>query len=191
MASIRTFIAIKVPPSVQSVVTKIQESFKQIRSPVRWVKPSHLHLTLKFLGDVPEENIGATKKCLAEASHGISAFILKTTEVGVFPNINYPRVFWIGFSDPTGQLHKLEENIEYNLKKIGFKPEDRKFSPHLTIGRIKSLKGKTDIIRMIHEEKKVSCKDIYVTCFKLMKSELQSTGPEYSVLHSFSLKEAN
>lgn len=189
MALIRTFIAITIPSPVQNAVEQIQNRFKQIRSPVRWVKPFHLHLTLKFLGNITEEQIGDIIKCLIDASEGVNTFSLKVTEIGVFPNINYPRVLWLGFSDSTGQLHKLEENIERHLQKIGFKQEDRKFSPHLTIGRIKSLQRKTDIIRMLHKEKNISCDDIYVTNIKFMKSDLKPSGPEYSVLHSFDLKE--
>ena len=118
----------------------------------------------------------------------MNSFILKTSEIGCFPNLNYPKILWLGFSDPDGQLHKLVENIEFQLQKIGFKTEKRKFSPHLTIGRVKPLKGKKDIIRMIHEEKNVSCDDICVTCFKLIKSDLKPSGPEYSVLETFNLK---
>lgn len=187
MDLIRTFIAINVPPSIQATVEKIQGRFKQIRSPIMWVKPSHLHLTLKFLGNVSEKQIEEIKGCLAIAGQGLNTFLLKATEIGVFPNINYPRVVWLGFSDPTGQLHKLEENIEHHLQKIGFQPEDRKFTPHLTIGRIKSLKGKTDIIRMIHNEKKLPYDNIFVTEIKLMKSNLKPSGPEYSVLYSMEL----
>ncbi len=191
MASIRTFIAITVPPSIQGTVEKIQERFKEIRSPIRWVKPSHLHLTLKFLGNVDEEQIEDIKECLANAGQEINTFLLKSTEIGIFPNINYPRVVWLGFSDPTRLLHKLEENIENQLQKIGFQPEDRKFTPHLTIGRIKSLKGKTDIIRMIHNEKNISYDNIHVTGIKLIKSNLKPSGPEYSVLYSLELKKAD
>lgn len=190
MDLIRAFIAISIPPAVQNMVENIQDRFKQIRAPIRWVKPSNLHLTLKFLGNITEEQIEGAKKCLKEAGQGVNSFTLKTTETGCFPNLNYPKVLWLGFSDPDGQLHKLVENIELQLQKIGFQPESRKFTPHLTIGRIKSSKGKKDFIRMLHKEKNVSCDDICVTCFKLIKSDLKPSGPEYSVLHTFNLKKA-
>jgi len=189
MPLIRAFIAIAVPSSLQDTVEKIQSSFREIRTPIRWVKPSHLHLTLKFLGNISEKQINGVKKCLTLASQGLPGFTLKSTEIGVFPNINYPKVVWLGFSDPTGQLHELEENIETQLQKIGFKGEDRKFTPHLTIGRIKSLQGKTDLIRIIHNEKNTSYEDIDVKYCNLMKSNLTPSGPEYSVLHSFPLKD--
>ena len=190
MDLIRAFIAISIPPAVQNMVENIQDRFKQIRAPIRWVKPSNLHLTLKFLGNITEEQIEGAKKCLKEAGQGVNSFTLKTTETGGFPNLNYPRVLWLGFSDPDGQLYKLVENIELQLQKIGFQRESRKFTPHLTIGRIKSPKGKKIFIRMLHKEKNVSCDDICVTCLKLIKSDLKPSGPEYSVLHTFNLKKA-
>ncbi len=181
----RAFIAISIPSSVQNIVENIQDRFKEIRAPIRWVKPSNLHLTLKFLGNVTQEQIEGAKNCLKEVGQGVSFFTLKTSEIGGFPNLNYPKVLWLGFSNPDGQLHKLVEKIEFQLQKIGFKQESRKFTPHLTIGRVKSLKGKKDFIRILHEEKNVSCNDICVTCFKLIKSDLKPSGPEYSVLHTF------
>ncbi len=190
MDLIRAFIAISMPPPVQNMVENIQDRFKQIRAPIRWVKPSNLHLTLKFLGNITEEQIEGAKKCLKVAGQDVNSFTLKTTETGGFPNLNYPKVLWLGFSDPDGQLHKLVENIELQLQKIGFQRESRKFTPHLTIGRIKSPKGKKIFIRMLHKEKNVSCDDICVTCLKLIKSDLKPSGPEYSVLHTFNLKKA-
>ena len=189
MSLIRVFIAIAVPPSVQDAVEELQERVKESRVPIRWVKPSHLHLTLKFLGNVNEEQIENIKESLIKAAREVNTFSLKASEIGVFPNINYPRVLWLGFEDESGQVHKLEKNIEFNLQKVGFKPEDRKFKPHLTIGRVKSLKGKTDIIRMVHNEKNISCDDFFVESFKLIKSDLKPFGPEYTVLHTFDLKE--
>ena len=188
MDLIRAFIAISIPAPVQNVVENIQGRFKEIRAPIRWVRPSNLHMTLKFLGNVNEEQIEGVKKCLTEAGQGVNSFTLKTSEIGGFPNLNYPKVLWLGFSDTDGQLHKLAENIEFQLQKIGFEPERRKFTPHLTIGRLKSPKGKKNLIRLLHEKKNVSCNDICVTCFKLIKSDLKPSGPEYSVLHTFNLR---
>ena len=188
MDLIRAFIAISIPAPVQNVVENIQDRFKKIRAPIRWVRPSNLHLTLKFLGNVTQEQIKGVKKCLSEAGQEVNSFTLKTSEIGGFPNLNYPKVLWLGFSDPDGQLHKLAENIEFQLQKIGFEPERRKFTPHLTIGRIKSPKGKKNFIRLLHEEKNVSCNDICVSCFKLIKSDLKPTGPKYFALHTFNLR---
>jgi len=190
MSVTRAFIAISIPPSVQNKVEKIQDRLKQFKTPVRWVKPSNLHLTLKFLGNISEEQLEETKKCLSFSSQGIDSFTLRATEIGVFPNKSFPKVLWLGFYEPSGTLQKLVENIENHLKQIGFKPENRKYAPHLTIGRIKPRKGKTEIFQMIKNEKSIFYDDILVTCYHIIKSDLKPSGPEYSVLHTFNLKEA-
>lgn len=189
MAFIRTFAAITVPPSVKKAVEQIQDRFKQTRAPIKWVNPANLHLTLKFLGNVPEEQVGEIKERLADAGKGISSFILKATEIGVFPNEKRPRVLWLGFSEASEQIQKLVGNIEHQLQKSGFKPGGRKFTPHLTIGRIRPHGKKSSISQIIQNEKNVSCDSIGVKCFHLIKSDLKPSGSVYTVLNTFDLKQ--
>jgi 2'-5' RNA ligase len=109
-------------------------------------------------------------------------------DIGVFPNIRYPRVIWMGLEDKTERLLILQKNIEENLNILGFTPEERKFSPHLTIGRLKSLKGKSRLANMIHAKKDMNIDgSISVNKINLIKSELRVTGPIYSVLETVSL----
>lgn len=185
---IRSFIAIDIPQSIKNIIAGIQSDFKESGADVKWVKPDLIHLTLKFLGNIKEEQIEGIKKCMIKSVEGITPFFMNLTDVGVFPNIRYPRVIWVGLQDKTGRLLSLQKNIEENLMTLEFKPEERKFSSHLTIGRLKSLKGKSRLANMIHAKKGMNIDgSISVNKVNLMKSDLRVTGPIYTILETVSL----
>jgi len=185
---IRSFIAIDIPQSIKNIIARVQSDFKESGADVKWVNPELIHLTLKFLGNIKEEQIDEIKKSMIKSVKGITPFFMTLRDIGVFPNIRYPRVIWMGLEDKTERLLILQKNIEENLNILGFTPEERKFSPHLTIGRLKSLKGKSRLANMIHAKKDMNIDgSISVNKINLMKSELRVTGPIYSVLETVSL----
>lgn len=185
---IRSFIAIDIPQSIKNIIARVQSDFKESGADVKWVNPELIHLTLKFLGNIKEEQIDEIKKSMIKSVKGITPFFMTLIDIGVFPNIRYPRVIWMGLEDKTERLLILQKNIEENLNILGFTPEERKFSPHLTIGRLKSLKGKSRLANMIHAKKGMNIDgSISVNKINLMKSELRVTGPIYSVLETVSL----
>jgi len=185
---IRSFIAIDIPQSIKNIIARVQSDFKESGADVKWVNPELIHLTLKFLGNIKEEQIDEIKKSMIKSVKGITPFFMTLRDIGVFPNIRYPRVIWMGLEDKTERLLILQKNIEENLNILGFTPEERKFSPHLTIGRLKSLKGKSRLANMIHAKKDMNIDgSISVNKINLIKSELRVTGPIYSVLETVSL----
>ena len=191
MQSIRAFISIEIPQEIKEKISLIQEQLKSVETPVSWVRLDSIHLTLKFLGNIMEEQIPDIKKCIDTAVNGISPFNVNVKGGGVFPNLNYPRVIWLGLEDRTDSLFKLQKGIDSCLEKIGFEPEERGFKPHLTLGRVKSLKGKNQLIRTIHIYKDIEVGEINVDKIKLMRSQLNPAGAIYTVLEEVRLTEEN
>ena len=135
--TIRTFVAIELSDEIKRVLSELMESLreKDIRE-VRLVRPEGVHLTLKFLGDIPVGKVDAVKEALScVTSH--APFELDLDGTGVFPNERKPRVLWVGIKGDMAPLNALQSDVENALEGIGFRRERRDFSPHLTIGRIR------------------------------------------------------
>ncbi len=138
MESIRCFIAIELPPEVKGELTRLQNKLRSAcGNCARWVDPNGIHLTLKFLGNVPRDKIDSVTRAIEEAVRGIPQFKLALTECGCFPNMRRPQVVWVGVSGDTDRLNELVKRIEESLARLGFKPEGRPFTPHLTLGRVR------------------------------------------------------
>ncbi len=182
MQSIRAFISIEIPQEVREKISLIQEQLKTIETPVKWVRPQSIHLTLKFLGNISEAQIPDIKNCMSAAAGGIAPFTVNIKGTGVFPNLNYPRVIWLGLHDKTDSLFRLQKGIDGCLSRIGVEAEERGFTPHLTLGRIKSLKGKNQLIRTIHIYREIEAGEIAVDKINLMKSQLNPAGAIYTIL---------
>jgi len=140
MATIRCFIAIELSQELRDRVAAIQASLQRDEwsDQVRWVRPENVHLTLKFLGNVPEERITAINQAIREAIAvvGVVPFTLRVVGLGAFPNFRRPAVIWVGVEDGIERLLRLQEGIEAAMERLGFQREDRPFHPHLTLGRV-------------------------------------------------------
>ena len=132
---IRAFIAITPPATLQQTVTEVREVFQRSNLPWRWVTSDHIHLTLKFFGNVPAERVTAIAQAMEHASRGQTAFPLRATSLGCFPHASRPRVLWIGLDDPSQALGPLYERLTSACVPLGFPAEDRSFHPHLTLAR--------------------------------------------------------
>jgi len=191
MEPIRAFIAIELPGQIKAALSQIQENLKANRSAsVKWVNPESIHLTLKFLGNVDEAEIPAIKKSLSEAVIGVTPFSLELGEPGTFPNCQVPNVVWVGVGGEIETLRTLHNNIDRILTPLGFPPEKRAFSPHLTLGRVRDESLPAEKRRLggnvtaLKTEEKFSFK---VESVNLMRSILAREGAIYSCLASFAL----
>ncbi|MBI5183316.1 MAG: RNA 2',3'-cyclic phosphodiesterase [Nitrospinae bacterium] len=183
MDEIRAFIAIDIPNSLKEKISEIQNRFGELKGSIGFVRVANIHLTLKFLGNISDKQISDIKGVISESTKGILPFTLSATEIGVFPNIRYPRVLWLGLKDDLGRLTPLHKNIEDNMSKLGFQSEGRGFTPHLTLGRIRSLKGKDQLIKLIESERDIKIDEVIpVERVNLMRSQLKPSGAVYSVL---------
>ncbi len=187
MNKIRSFIAIEIPEVIKKGLSGIQDALKKTGADVGWTRPEGIHLTLKFLGEVEEGKLADIQKAIEESAKGISAFLLEVNGIGVFPNIRYPRVLWIGIKDKGDTLKTLEEAIDRETEKIGFKKEGRDFSPHLTLGRIRSHKNREILIKSLEEFDKIELGAFNVTEVSLIKSELRPKGAVYTQLWKVAL----
>lgn len=191
MEPIRAFIAIELPSEIREVLSQLQNKLKTGKSAsVKWVDPESIHLTLKFLGNVDESEIPAINKALSEAVKGVVPFNLELGGPGAFPSIHAPRVVWMGINGDMEQLRTLHKNIDNVLIPLGFPPEKRAFSPHLTLGRVReeALPGEklrlSESVATLKIGEKSSFK---VESLNLMRSKLTREGAIYSCLASFKL----
>jgi 2'-5' RNA ligase len=135
---VRTFICIEIPESIKERIDRLQKTLREIEAQVSWTKPSSIHLTLKFLGNVEVSRIERVSNAVRRAATGTSPFELEVSGTGCFPSPRSPRVLWVGLSVVPETLKQLYAHIEDELMQEGFAREKRKFSPHLTIGRIRT-----------------------------------------------------
>lgn len=183
----RTFIAIELPESVKSSLSELQRELKACRADIRWVKPDNIHLTLKFLGDTDEKTVNKIVEAVKGACGGFSRFTVVIKGVGVFPDMRVPKVLWVGAAE-NDSLSGLQKAVEEALAKLGFPSEKRRFRPHLTLGRFKSSFGKEGLYDKMEKLKDVSAGAIEVSSIYLIKSELTSSGAEYTQIADIELK---
>ena len=192
MEPIRSFIAIELPDKVKDVLAQIENDLKRrdITS-VKWVNPDSIHLTIKFLGNVSTDIIPDITQVIHDASRGINPFRLQLNEPGVFPNLRAPRIVWMGITGEIYLLSGMQKNIDNALVKLGFTPEKRAFSPHLTLGRVRERSSPNEQ-RQLGETVaalKVNAKPIFtVDSISLMKSTLTREGAIYDCLASVDLQ---
>jgi 2'-5' RNA ligase len=186
MESVRTFIAIELDPDMLAQVSRLQSRLKDDVLPgfVRWVRPEGIHLTLKFLGDVPADKLDDIAEALRTTSAAHAPFSLHIAGMGCFPSPRRPRVVWIGVDEPSGTLERLYYGIERALAPLGFPPEQRRFSPHLTLGRVKRGRsaGELEALGEYVTRARVSIGRMEVTAVYLMRSDLRPSGAVYTEL---------
>lgn len=191
MQSIRAFIAIELPREIRAGLEQVTGRLRQAAADVRWVKTADIHLTLKFLGDVAEDRLPELIVCIEGCLHGIPPVPIEVRGLGAFPDDRNPRIIWIAASDKSGMLAGLQGAIEDGLARIGFAKEHRPFSPHLTLGRLKSPRGGDAVRRGLAELKNSDCGSYTADSVCLFKSDLRRTGPVYTILQPFSLHTHN
>lgn len=184
----RCFISISLPEEIKKGMSAVQERLKASGADVSWTRPEGMHLTLKFLGEVEEERRSEIEAALNAAVRGRSPFSLDVSGIGTFPERRRPRVVWIGLRDRGNNLIWLQRAVEEEFNKIGFPPENREFSPHVTLGRIRSPKNVEKLIILVEEDKDVELNGFEVSHVRLMQSVLKPTGAVYTELYSVALK---
>lgn len=184
---IRSFLAIEIPRTILKKIEEVQDDLKSSRADVRWVNPEKIHLTLKFFGNIDESRIDPIVKSIERPTQTISPFSLKVRGVGAFPHLKNPRVIWMGLVDGKEVLVSFQKQLEKELEKIGFEPEERAFHPHLTLGRMKSSKGREELAGRMERHKEEEFGNFQVERVVLFKSDLKPTGPIYTPLREINL----
>jgi len=184
---IRSFLAIELPEPILKKIGEVQGDIRSTRAEVRWTNPEKIHLTLKFFGNIEESRIDPIFKSIEEPIRNTLPFSLKVRGVGAFPHLKNPRVIWIGLVEEREILTSFQKQIETQLEKIGFQPENRPFHPHLTLGRMKSSRGKEELVGRMERYREVEFGDFQVERVVLFKSDLRSSGPIYTSLRDMKL----
>lgn len=178
---IRSFLAIKIPSSVCEDLGGIQEKLRESDANVKWVKPANIHLTLRFFGDIHPEDIDRIQTVVSNVARNEKPLTLRAEGVGAFPSTRSPRVVWVGLSGDIGRLRDLQIGIEAQLETIGFEGEARTFSPHLTLGRLRSRanKGLMEGLGKLRDYRSEAFEAREVILFR---SDLRPGGPIYTPL---------
>ncbi len=191
MEQVRSFIAIELPDELRLGLNQLEAQLKLGKQPwVKWVDPYSIHLTLKFLGNIATDRIGEITRAMEEAAQEISPFHLEVKDLGVFPNLRRAQVAWVGIGGEVDKLGQLQQRIESNLVPLGFAPESRAFTPHLTLARVRDQASLDERQRfgqlIISTRFKVGT--IEVDAVNLIRSQLTREGAIYSRISSVRLK---
>lgn len=188
---LRVFIALEIPAAVQQLIAeKTLPLRKQIGDCVRWVNETNLHLTLKFIGEIAPTKVTAIQSALEVEARNHTAFEIKISGIGAFPNPKCARVIWIGIN-ALASITTLQRGVDTSLKVIGYPAEIKPFSPHLTLGRVKdriSVEAFTRIRSTIEASTINHLADITITSVHLYKSDLRPGRSIYTKLFSVPLR---
>ncbi|MEM2637648.1 MAG: RNA 2',3'-cyclic phosphodiesterase [Candidatus Korarchaeota archaeon] len=169
--AIRAFIAVDIPENVIPQITQIIKEIKDTKMNLKLVEPENIHFTLKFLGEIPEEEVAKLAERIEKFT--FDSFSIVLTKIGVFPDIAYPKVIWLGMDDEV-KMKKLHQDL---LKHLELKYEKGEFVPHLTIARVKSGENREKLIPLLSRKLSIA---IPVTTISLKKSVLTPKGPIYT-----------
>jgi|TARA_B100000959_G_scaffold18261_3_gene17639 2'-5' RNA ligase len=183
----RLFFGIDIPDQTLSNTEKLLNSFSISSSHVKWVRTAHLHITLKFLGDVEEKNISAICSAANNIAKNFEPINLSVVGMGVFPNRYRPKVIWLGVNGDIEDLACLEAKLMQSLTPLGYPPDERLFTAHISIGRIKDNSARGEIIRLVHKYSKEELGDASFSDFHLYESRLGPRESIYTKINSFKL----
>lgn len=182
MESIRAFIAIDIGSEIRARLDELQQKLIPTDADVRWVKPENIHLTLAFLGNVPAENFQALENALDERLQRLEPFQLTAQGTGVFGRRSRPSVVWAGIEE-SPPLFTLQQRVVSALEAASIPFANKRFRPHLTLGRFKSLTHLDELFQTLEKEEARFFGTTEISSMELIKSELKPTGAEHTVLH--------
>jgi len=183
MNTIRTFIAIDVGDDVRDRAADLARRLQVAGADVKWVDTDNMHLTLKFLGDIPDRETAEVCRAVSEAAQAHSPFNISLRGAGAFPNAARPRTVWMGVERGVAELESFQTGIEKALAKLGYRKEARRFHPHLTLGRVRRGGAAVrDLGRLIRDNEQFDGASASINKVLVFASFLDKTGPTYNVL---------
>ncbi|MGE0681617.1 MAG: RNA 2',3'-cyclic phosphodiesterase [Candidatus Binatia bacterium] len=185
---IRAFIAVTLGELIIEEIAKVHRLLQEAKGDIRWTRVDSLHLTLKFLGDIEHKQVEPILRVLNKLVGTRPPLHLIAQGLGVFPNLKRPRVLWVGLKGEG--LIKLVEAIETALMRLDFPPDDREFTPHLTLGRIRSPRGWDRVFALMKEHENVLFGESTIEKVTLYQSTLRPDGAIYTVLGSIPFQQA-
>jgi RNA 2',3'-cyclic 3'-phosphodiesterase len=187
MERVRSFVAIVLSDEVRAAVAAEIARLRPLAPRVGWVAAPNLHLTLKFLGELPSDALEQVKDGLTEAVAGVAPFSLHFHGLGAFPGMARPRVLWVGVAEGGQAAQALQVRVEAALGGRGFPRDERPFSPHLTVGRVREPRGLAGLQQAIARDARMDFGRLEVRTLSLMRSDLSPGGSRYTELAVFPL----
>lgn len=194
---IRTFLAIELPDALKERLFNLESEFARYASGLKWSAQDLIHITIRFIGGIPEARLPVVMGAAGEAAAASEPFTLSLSGLGAFPTTRKPRVIWVGLEPDAGldALHRLFTDLEAALRVRGFSPEERPFSPHITLARTRDTLPEPDrralgtrlaeVADRTAVEGSVPVRDLTV-----MRSDPGRTGPRYTPLARYPLLRA-
>ena len=183
----RAFIAVGLPDEVRDALAGLQRQLDASRADVKWVEPANLHLTLKFLADLTEAQRAGMDALLRQIADRQPKFVMRLGALGAFPTLTAPRVVWVGCEEGQEPLIRMAQQVEAGAAALNLPREERPFAAHLTIGRVRSPRGRADLVRAIRTVSWTPPAAWPVTALTLYQSVLSSRGPTYTALAEVAL----
>ncbi len=186
----RTFLALELDTSQQQFLGNIIRQGKLRLPDLRWVDPAGIHLTLAFLGELNDQQLAKTVFAAQYAAAAVNPFPYRLSGLGTFGPPRQPRVLWMGISEPSGVLTVLHQALTLALQQQGFPTDERPFSPHLTLARIKSPLNpeQLHLLQQLLSRYQFASSAYRVTHLSVMKSELARSGAHYTCLQACELR---
>ena len=179
--SARCFISVDVEGSeLLDALVGVQDDLRSTGADLKLVKKDNIHITMRFLGDVDEGLVKKLKELIGEVE--FSPFSVELRGVGAFPNLRRPRVIWVGLAEGVEELSRVYSEVESGVTGLGFKPESRGFSPHITLARVRSGRNRDALVERLRGHTDDSFGGFLVERVKLKRSVLTPSGPVYSTL---------
>ena len=183
--TVRSFLAIELDEDLVPKILDVQKEFKKTNANIKYVPSQNMHFTLKFFGNIDLDMVEDISVAVLKVIKDYSSFDLNIKKCGCFPNKNVIKVLWLGL-DEGSPIKDLQRDLDKEFKKLGFKKE-RNFISHLTIGRVKSPKGKKEIRNAIEKLENIEIGQMTVSKICLKKSTLTPQGPIYEDIKVFEL----
>jgi 2'-5' RNA ligase len=179
--NIRSFLAFDIEDhKILRRLAEVQGMLANSAADLKMVKPQNIHMTIRFLGDIYPPMIDSIYEEMKQISY--MPFMMELVGLGAFPKLNYPRVVWAGIKKGANELKDIFEQLEPRLRGLGFNPDMKGFSPHLTIARVRTGRNKTRRAELVRELENYEFGTIKAECLRLKKSDLTPRGPVYTNL---------
>ena len=178
----RVFLAIELPQTVQARLAEVQRMLAEAGADVKWVQSRHLHLTIRFLGEIDEPQRHAVEQAARRVASQTPPISARVSGVGAFPSMRAPRVVWVGIEEGREGLVRLAERLEEALVQAGVQQEARPFEAHMTLGRVRSPRRQTELVERITQFAWSSPEPFVADHLTLFQSVLSSSGPTHTPL---------
>jgi 2'-5' RNA ligase len=188
MVLMRTFVAISLPERLKEQLEALRGELRRCGADVRWVAPSSMHLTLKFLGEILPRDFGDIDEVLQKIAASAPPTGARVRGMGSFPHLRRPRVIWVGVEPDDDRLAALQASVEAGFQEIGFAREKRRFNPHLTVGRVRSGRGIDKLVAAVNANAAIDLGRLPIEVMTLYESDLTPRGAIYTALGTYRLR---